>query len=148
MIGEEALNTLASELKCWALDVERSVLFAFGTNPRWGERLLQVNLIRLRAGQFYSGACLSRFNCCRSGAFGAVLGLGGITRPPGPSGNSIRKSAPNIAMELSLHSPPCPQIISLGTRTTQQGMRALPVYSNFHFRQISFPVGGWTAPGL
>ena len=68
--------------------------------------------------------------------------------PPGPSGNSIRKSAPNIATELSLHNPPWPQIMSLGTRTTQQGMRALPVYSNFHFRQSSFPVGGWTSPGL
>ena len=43
------------------------------------------------------------------------------------SGNWIRKIAPNIATELSLHSPPWPQIMSFGTRTIQQGTRAFPV---------------------
>src|SRR6266481_291909 len=53
----------------------------------------------------YSGTCLSRFNCCGSGLLGAVTGLGVATLPPA-SGNSMRKRAPNIAMELSLHNPP------------------------------------------
>ena len=75
----------------------------------------------------YSGECLSRFSYCRSGDFGAVLGLGTAIMPPGPSGNSMRKRAANIATQLSLHNPPWPQIISFGTRTIQQGTRAFPV---------------------
>ena len=53
----------------------------------------------------YCEACLSRFNFCRSGVFGAVIGLGVVNLPPA-RGNWMRKSAPNIAMELSLHNPP------------------------------------------
>jgi hypothetical protein len=37
-----------------------------------------------------------------------------------------------MATELSLHNPPCPQIISFGTRTIQQGTRALPVKTNHY----------------
>src|SRR6516225_2934567 len=47
--------------------------------------------------------------------------------PAAVNGNSMRTRAANIATELSLHSPPCSQIISFGTRTIQQGTRALPV---------------------
>ena len=35
--------------------------------------------------------------------------------------------AANMAIELSLQKPPRPQMISFGTRTIQQGTRALPV---------------------
>jgi len=47
--------------------------------------------------------------------------------PPADSGNCMRKRAPSIATELSLHNPPWPHIISFGTRTIQQGTRSLPV---------------------
>ena len=71
--------------------------------------------------------CLSWFYCCKSGTFGARSNAGGATLPAVVNGNSMRTRAANIATELSLHSPPCSQIISFGTRTIQQGTRALPV---------------------
>src|SRR6516162_2976767 len=71
-------------------------------------------------------SCLSWFYCCKSGTFGARSNGGGATFPPAVNGNWMRTSAANIATELSLHSPPCSQMISFGTRTIQQGTRALP----------------------
>ena len=72
-------------------------------------------------------SCLSWFYCCKSGTFGARSNAGGATLPAVVNGNSMLTRAANIATELSLHSPPCSQIISFGTRTIQQGTRALPV---------------------
>src|ERR1700756_1647728 len=84
--------------------------------PNFGEGVLR----RARSS-------LSWFYCCKSGTFGARSNAGGTTFPAVVNGNSMRTRAANIATELSLHSPPCSQIISFGTRTIQQGTRALPV---------------------
>src|SRR5690348_857101 len=67
------------------------------------------------------------FHCCKSGVFGARRNGGGAAVPAAVIGNWMRNKAANIATELSLHSPPCPRMISFGTRTIQQGTRAFPV---------------------
>ena len=68
-----------------------------------------------------------RLYSCTSGVLGTEINGIGAIFPAEIKGNSIRKRAASIAIELSLHSPPCSQIISFGTRTIQQGTRAFPV---------------------
>src|SRR5580704_2502661 len=68
---------------------------------RWDRKLL-----RSHSGVLPGHLSLSWSSSCRSGAPGTLARCGGSTILPFASGKCMRKRAPNIATELSLHRPP------------------------------------------
>ena len=74
------------------------------SRPLWGRA--QV-ILEITSTLRYRPADFVLFYCWRSGALGARIMGGGAISPPAASENWMRKSAANIATELSLHRPPC-----------------------------------------